>query len=344
MKHDAKASAGPLFFSKTYDFLERYLPLQVGRSPHTVESYRDALTVFRRFVRDERGMTVADMSFGDCTRDLVLSFLEHLRSSGCSAGTCNQRLAAIKSYLWYAADRDVSVQSVAMSVSRIPPVKGPERVKEKLSEEALAAILSQPDPSKRKGVRDRAMLVLLYDSGIRLSELIGLDVGDAHIGDDPRIYVMGKGSRERAVAITEATAAHLSAHIACMHGCEPDPRSPLFFTVRSGSKQRMSPSNVQRIVQGCADGARLVCPDIPAKVHPHMFRRTRATDLYQGGVALELVSRVLGHSSVETTKIYAKPSMEMMREAMESAYPSAIEEKPTWLGNEDEMARLCGLR
>ena len=343
MKRDER-KGGPLFFSRTYDFLERYMPLQVGRSRHTVESYRDALTVFRRFVRDEAGMSVADMAFGDCTRDLVLTFLEHLRSSGCSAGTCNQRLAAIKSYLWYAADVDVAVQSVAMSASRIPPVKGPERVKETLSEEALAAILAQPDPSKRKGVRDRAMLVLLYDSGIRLSELVGLDVGDVFLDGEPRIYVTGKGSKERVVAITRATAAHIAANLSCMHGCDPDPASPLFFTMRSGAMRRMSPSNVQRIVQACADGARNTCADVPEKVHPHMFRRSRATELYQGGVPLELVSRVLGHSSIETTKVYAKPSMEMMRQTMESAYPAALEEKPVWVGNEDEMARLCGLR
>ena len=333
-----------LFFSRTYDYLERYLVRQVGRSPHTVESYRDALTVFRRYVREERGLGVADMEFGDCTRDLILSFLEHLRAQGCSAGTCNQRLAAIRSYLWYAADRDVAIQSIALSVSRIPPVKGPERIKETLPEAALAAILTQPDPSTRKGVRDRAMLVLLYDSGIRLSELLGLDVGDVRLDDEPCIYVTGKGSKERAVAITPATASHLSAHIACMHGPTPDRSSPLFFTAHGGARHRMSPSNVQRIVQACADAARSACPEVPERVHPHMFRRTRATDLYQSGVALELVSRILGHSSMETTKVYARPSMEMMRSAMESAQPPDAGESPLWVGNEDEMARLCGLR
>ena len=74
-----------------------------------------------------------------------------------------------------------------------------------------------------------------------------------------------------------------------------------------------------------------------------MFRRTRATGLYQGGVPLELVSRILGHSSVETTKVYAKPSLEMMREAMESASPLPGG-SPAWVGCEDELARLCGLR
>lgn len=213
-----------------------------------------------------------------------------------------------------------------------------------VSEPALAAILSQPDPSTRKGVRDRAMLVLLYDAGIRLSELLGLLVGDVRLGDDPRIYVTGKGSKERAVAITPATADHLSAHLCCMHGASPDPGDPLFFTMRGGCKCRMSASNVQRIVQECADKARQGCADVPAKVHPHMFRRTRATDLYQNGVALELVSRILGHSSMETTKVYAKPSMDMMRTAMESAQPPVEGEMAQWVGNEEEMARLCGLR
>ena len=106
----------------------------------------------------------------------------------------------------------------------------------------------------------------------------------------------------------------------------------------------MSPSNVQRIVQACADAAREGCPEVPDRVHPHAFRRTRATDLYQSGVALELVSRILGHSSVETTKVYAKPSMDMMRAAMEAACPPPLGEAPAWVGNEDEMARLCGLR
>lgn len=336
--------AGRLFFSLTYDFLERYLPKQIGRSSCTVESYRDALTIFRRFALQNRGLSVSRMTFGECTRDLVLSFVEHLRSSGCSAGTCNQRLAALKSYLWYAADCDVAIQSVALSVSRIPPVKGPQKIKEKLSEEALAVILSQPDQTKPKGKRDLSMLVLLYDSAIRLSELLDLTVGNVYLDDDPRIYVMGKGSKERMVAITPATAEHLRAHIATSHGPNPNPSEPLFFTRSHGEKRRMSPSNAQGLIQAYADKARESCSDIPAKVHPHMFRRTRATDLYQGGVAIELVSRILGHESVNTTKVYAKSSMSMLRDAMESAFAPDADEAPAWVGNEEEMARLCGLR
>lgn len=337
------AIAGQLFFSHTYEFLGRYLPLQVGRSPHTVESYRDALSAFRRFALEERGLSAASMTFGDCDRDLVLSFLEYMAANGLAPGTRNQRLAALKSYVWYAAGRDVTLQSVAIAVSHIPPVKDPGKVKDVLTEAALAAMLSQPDPSTPMGARDRAILILFYDSAIRLSELIGLDVGDVFF-NDPRIFVTGKGSKERMVALTEATASHLAVHVSCFHGSSPDPSAPLFYTRSRGGIARMSPSNLQRLVQKYADLARVKCSEVPDKVHPHVFRRTRATNLYQSGVPLELVSRILGHSSIETTKAYAKPSTEMLRNAMEAAYPGDVEEASVWVGREDELAKMCGLR
>lgn len=338
-----KERRGALFFSLTYEFLEHYLPAQAGRSPLTIDSYRDALTVFRRFVRDERGLSVATMEFGDCDRDLVLSFVEHLRAGGCTAGTCNQRVAALRSYLWFAADKDVAIQSVAIAVSHVPPVKGPAEVRESLSDDALAAIFAQPDTSRRFGVRDLALLVLLYDSAMRLSELTGLDVGSVYGPPEPHLYVWGKGSKERVIAVTDRTWGHVDRYVSLFHEPSPDPSTPLFYTKSHGRVTRMSPSNVERIVGKHAAAARLVCPDVPERVYPHMFRRTRATGLYQEGVPLELVSRILGHSSVETTKVYAKPSLSMMREAMESASPLSGE-VAAWVGNEDEMARLCGLR
>ena len=105
----------------------------------------------------------------------------------------------------------------------------------------------------------------------------------------------------------------------------------------------MSPGNVERIVKKYADQVRSDYPEMPEKVYPHMMRRTRATNLYQDGVELELVSRILGHSSTQTTRIYAAPSVEMLREAMENQN-EVPDEKPLWEGKEEELARLCGLR
>lgn len=103
---------------------------------------------------------------------------------------------------------------------------------------------------------------------------------------------------------------------------------------------RMSAGNIERLIQKYADMAREKSSSIPEKVYPHMLRRSRATHLYRNGVELELVSRILGHSSTETTRIYATPSLEMIRKAMESVETPDTEETPLWLGNEEEMVRL----
>ena len=117
----SKKSVGTnLFFSKTRDFLDDYLIKQCGKSPHTVESYRDALTIFRRYLRDKKNISISQFKFIDCTRDLVLDFMTYLKDSNYAATTCNQRLSALKSYLWYASDEDILIQPTTLIVSRVP--------------------------------------------------------------------------------------------------------------------------------------------------------------------------------------------------------------------------------
>ena len=107
----------------------------------------------------------------------------------------------------------------------------------------------------------------------------------------------------------------------------------------------MSVGNVQRIIKKYAAQVSEAGIDLPASVYCHMFRRTRATNLYQDGIAIELVSTVLGHARTDTTKnYYANPSVEQLRETMESVPSPVSDETPMWEGNEDEMARYCGLR
>ena len=184
------------------------------------------------------------------------------------------------------------------------------------------------------------ILILLYDTAVRVSELLSLDVRSINLGAEiPYIRVYGKGDKERIVAITDATAGHIKSYMKLYH---PDnyPDSPFIYTIIKGRKDRMSVGNVERIINKYAEQ---IHPDLPKKCYPHMVRRTRATNLYQDGTELELVSRILGHSSTETTRIYAVPSIEMMRKVMESGN-LATDEKPLWSDNEDEMTRLCGLR
>lgn len=344
MKSD-KYPTEPLFFSLTYEFLEVYLTKQCGRSPHTVESYRDALTLFRRYLLQNLRISIGAFTFDQCSRTSVMGFMDYLVTLGNEASTRNQRLAALKSYVSFAADKDVTLQSKALEIQRLPRCKQPIIEREIVSEEAMAAILRQP-PNTRMGLRDRTIMILLYDSGVRLAELLGLTVSDVVTeGDNPYIRIHGKGGKQRVVPISLKTAAHLSGYISVYHTTTPPGTDFLFFTVIKSSANAMSGGNVERFLAKYAREANSQCPSVPAKVYPHMFRRTRATQLYQNGVALPLVSRILGHASLQTTQIYATPSMDMLRHAMEAVEtPVQRAEKPVWTEDEAVMAKLSGLR
>jgi len=331
-----------LFFSKTLDFLDLYLPEQAMKSKNTIETYRDALTVFRRYVTDTLHLSIRSFGFEDCTHDLLLDYLRFLSKKGNAAATCNNRLAAIRAYLWYAADEDISLQSVALAASHVPFLKVPKLTREILEEEDLSALLSAPGNTK-KGKRDRFIMILLYDSAIRVSELLSLDVRSVNLNAAiPYIRVYGKGDKERIVAITDMTVNHLKEYMKIYHP-DDDADFPLIYTVTKGRRDRMSVGNVERIIKKYAEQIRPDHPNLPKSCYPHMVRRTRATNLYQDGTELELVSRILGHASTETTRLYAVPSVEMMRKVMETGRLTT-DEKQEWPDDEAEMARLCGLR
>ena len=334
-----------LFFSMTLQYLDTYLPRQLGRSQETIRSYTDSLSLFRKYLYENKGISIAKFSFSECTRILLLEYVSWMKDHGISPATCNVRLSAIKNYVQYASECDVALQSVALNVLKVPSQKVPRREKELLEEDALAALFNQPEDSKL-GIRNRAIMVLLYDAAIRVGELTGLLVGDVNL-KSMSVHVSGKGNKERTVAITEQTTGHLRQYFSVYR---PDtvnnPGNWFFYTTIKGNTGRISTSTIERFIQQYADEARKNCPNMPKRVYPHLLRAERATHLYRDGVDSVLISKMLGHSSIETTKIYALPSIDQMRGAMERAQPPEVSnEKPLW-GDDDEdtLARRCGLR
>lgn len=332
-----------LFFSKTNDFLNIYLLLQAMKSEHTIKTYRDGLTVFRKYLGEIKHKSIRKFLFEDCTHELLLDYLAYLKEKGCASTTCNNRLASIRAYLWYVADGEISMQSIALSASKVPFLKEEKKVKEIIKPEDFAALLVAPSATSKIGIRDRTIMILLYDTAIRVTELRELTVSSLHLtADIPYIDVHGKGDKERIVSITDKTVEHLKKYMKIYH-IEQKDTCPLFYTIIKDHLSAMSTGNVERIISKYAKLIRAEHPNLPEKVHPHMFRRTRATGLYQSGVEMELVSRILGHSSTQTTRIYAMPSMEMLRAAMTNEKVDTPESEE-WIEDEAELARLCGLR
>lgn len=235
---------------------------------------------------------------------------------------------------------------IYLNVSEVPYVKETQEIKEIIENpEALQMLLSSPKPSKI-GIRDQIIMTILYDSAIRADELINLDLLDVNINNDvPYLRIYGKGSKERIVPISENTVLLIQNYIRIYHASGRS--SPFIYTIINGRKNRMSERNIERILEKYGDIVRKIYSDIPARIHPHMLRRTRATGWYRDGVPIETIAVLLGHSNIQTTrKSYAKPSAEMLKSEISKSDTPLIEElseKTLW-ENDDELARLCGLR
>lgn len=333
-----------LFFSRTNSYLNEYLTRQQDKSGHTRRSYSDSLVIFRRYLEEysRPTYTIHTFHFTDCTYDLMLNYIDYLQHTKKNmATTVNNRVTAVKGYLRYAADMDITVTPIWLIVSRVPLLTVPKLHRDIIKDEELIALLDAPKNGIH-AIRDRCILNLLFDSGIRADELIHLEIGSLNLNvKDPYIRVHGKGNKERIVPVSSRMVAHLKSYLKNIHPEPNDRDNPLFYSTYGSKMHMMTERNVERIVKKYADIVRKTYPDLPTSVYPHMFRRTRATGLYRDGVELEMVSRILGHSSTETTKRYAIPSVEMMRTAMKMGDE---EEQPLWEKNIDEDLQLCGLR
>jgi len=188
---------------------------------------------------------------------------------------------------------------------------------------------------------------LLFDAAIRLDELVQLKRGDIYRKDGyTYLLIHGKGNKERKVSLDEKTVQLMDAYMKEYHQNNDNTDNPLLYTIIKGEVNHMSHRNIQKPLKKCAASACSKCADMPESIHPHQLRRSRATNLYQNGTPIEIVSRYLGHNSVETTKDhYAFPSLEQMRHAMNASNENIPQkEAALWVGHEDELVRICGLR
>jgi len=340
---------GTLFFSMTRDYLEKYIP-QNYESEKTIKSYKNGLTVFRRYVCGEKNLSVRKFTFDDCSFEFVLDYRNWLLETQHRApSTVNHRLAVIRSYLGYAAARNIALQQIQLSIEDVPFLKVPKQIRPIIEEkDALKAFLDAP-PNTRTGVRDTMILSLLFDTAIRADELIHLDLRDINLKSEiPFAFIHGKGNKERAVPMSEGTIRLIEAFITEYHSKRSDYDHPFVYTVIHGVTHRMSERNLERIVKKYADIVRNSFPSLPKRIYPHLLRRTRATGLYRDGVDIELIASTLGHASIQTTKDhYAYPSLEQKREVLEKGQAGTLsspDEEQEWPDDEDELAKLCGLR
>lgn len=304
-------SEDPSFATLMQDFFCCRLQQQRGASPHTVASYRDTFRLFLVFAERTLGRTPTRLKLADIDAQLVLKFLEHLeRERSNSARTRNARLAAIHSFCRYSAYRAPGALAQLHQVLAIPSKRFDQPEVPYLTRVQVSALLAAPDASTWSGQRDRVLFQLLYNTGARVSEVVGMNVGDIDLTGSACAFFRGKGRKERTVPLWKTTRTALRRWTRTRTG---DPGAPLFPDRRG---ERLTRSGVQARLDVAVERAAKDCPGLPRRVTPHVIRHTTAMHLLQTGVDIAVIALWLGHESPVTTHRYLAGDLELKRRAL----------------------------
>ena len=296
-------------------FVER-LAGQRQASVHTIASYRDTFRLLLGFIEERRGIAPSRLDLADLDAPLIGAFLDHLeRERGSSVRTRNTRLAAIHSLFRFAALRHPEHAGVIQRVLAIPQKRFERHDVSFLSPEEAEALLAAPDRSTWIGRRDRALLLLALQTGLRVSELTDLRREDVRLGSTAYVTCRGKGRRTRSTPLTTATVRILREWIREI----PDPpEAPLFPGPRG---LPLSRDGVRRLVERHVRTAERHCPSLHAKtVTAHVLRHTCAMTLLRSGADVAVIALWLGHQDIKTTQgTYLHADMAMKLRALAAA-------------------------
>lgn len=335
-------------------FLTSYLPNIRQKSVHTIQAYKDALNLYVSFLMEDKPIGFKDISAADFNQENISAFLDWLKNTrGNECTTINQRLSHVKGFCKYIMKKDILSFEAYGAICEIAEFKD-ERTQDfiwlKIDEVKL--VLEQPDTKKKTGIRDKFFIALIYESGCRDDEILHLKLKDIVINKEgePDVHIFGKGNKHRCTPLSRDIVPYFDEYCKLFHTGLLDTNKDelLFYTIRNGIKAQMSQDNVQRFMNGYEKKAKVMKSDLP-HLHPHLWRRTRAMHLYLAGVPLPLVSEWLGHSSMETTRIYARATDEMKRQAQRklgekdgSVFSDDVTFK--YAENEEVLKKLAGLK
>jgi len=289
-------------------------------SPETISAYRATFRLLLGFAQRQLGKRPSALDLADLDVQLITAFLAHLEQDRHnSIRTRNARLAAIRSMFRYAALRHPELSALIQQVLAIPDKRSERTIVTFLNDSEVDALLDAPDTRTRTGRRDRALLAVAVQTGLRVSELTALTCSDVELGKGAHVRCLGKGRKQRCTPLTTATVAVVQAWLT-ETGIETS--APLFPTIRHA---RLSSDAVQQLVAKHVRNAAATCPSLRNKhVTPHTLRHTAAMRLVHAGVEPVVIALWLGHERIETTNIYVHADMTLKERALARTVPISV--------------------
>jgi site-specific recombinase XerD len=301
------------FATLVQEFFCKYLIAQRGVSGRTVCSYRDTFRLLLRYRQAKSSKPSDHLTLADFDAHLVLEFLDHVENErDNTVRSRNNRLAAIRTFMRYVSLRDPVSLPIAQRVLAIPMKRFDHPGLTFLTVEEMRAIITAPDPLTWSGRRDQLMLATFYNTGARVSEIIGLRWKDVQLSPNQFVQIHGKGRKQRTVPLWKETARQLAEWLRANADAQPE---AAVFPNRHGKP--LSRNGVETRLRKAVEKASAVFPSLKTKsISPHTIRHSTALHLLQAGVDLTVIAMWLGHESPATTHRYIEANLEMKERAL----------------------------
>jgi integrase/recombinase XerD len=286
-------------------------------STHTIASYRDTFRLLLAFAQKQFNKSPSQLALDDLNAPFIGAFLDHIQSNRHNGSrTRNLRLTAIRSFFKYVAFQEPSRSAHIQRVLAIPTKRQDRPLIDFLIYPEIQALLAAPDRTTWTGRRDQALLMLAIQTGLRLSELIGLRRRDIVLTSGTYVRCYGKGRKERCTPLTKQSVAVMKTWLEERGGSDDDAVFP------NARGTQISPDGVQYLLAKHVAKARETCPSLKEKrVSPHVLRHTAAMELLQAGVDHCVIALWLGHESPETTSIYLQANLALKEKILEKTRP-----------------------
>jgi len=304
-----------------HDWLGSYLPDMRANSTNTLKAYREALTLYIRFLEDEKSVKPNNLSSGCFSRSYIQAWMIWLKDKrNCSNSTCNHRLACLRCFIKYLSRRNIIFVQIEAEVYDIKAMRSPKKGLDEINKDAVKALFAAPNLKTAIGKRDFALFNLIYHTATRIDEILSLTVSSLNLDgkNKDRITVWGKGSKRRTIFILPEVATIIKAYVKTFHGSAPNPADFLFFSHYGGGKKKLSQAAVDKRLKLYASVANKKCADLPKNLHSHSLRHARATHWLEEGLNIVMIQKLLGHEDINTTMGYVGVSTEQKAKALET--------------------------
>lgn len=309
-------------------FFSHYLPVQKGLSVNTVRAYRDAVKLLLCYAADTLAKSICEILVEDIDELIVLRFLDELeKGRNCTRRTRNARLATIRSLFTFIAREEPILIVQCQQVCAIPLKRTEHKTIDYLEDNEMKAVLDAVDINSRTGVRDQALLLFMYNTGARASEVVTLELGDLRLDALAQVKLHGKGNKERSCPLWPETVTALETYL-----MQRSPREPSLQQVfLNANGNPITRFGIRYITRKYGTQAQAKQPSIEARaVNPHTIRHTTAMHLLRSGNDINMVSYWLGHVDLNTTHIYVEIDMETKRKMLTKADAPKISKKAPW--------------